>query len=90
MATSRSRITFRVVLAILVIVGIFYLFRPLYWKISATVQDIRHNKQTVSGGLSKIVYEAQKSVGNWYYHDESDSGTNRKSAARKILRQVFY
>ncbi|CAL5413243.1 unnamed protein product [Camellia sinensis] len=91
MATTRARVTFRIVLAVLLIVAFFYLCRPLYWKISATVQDIRENKQTVSGGISQIVLEAQKSVG--WYRDESDSGLHeydRKALAvnaRRILRQ---
>ncbi|XP_057468736.1 uncharacterized protein LOC130757940 [Actinidia eriantha] len=93
MATTRARVTFRIVLAVLVIVAFFYVFRPLYWKISATVVEIRQNKQTVTGGISQIVYEAQKSVG--WYHDEFDSGLsddNRKASrgtTRRILRQVL-
>ncbi|XAR57149.1 hypothetical protein NMG60_11025187 [Bertholletia excelsa] len=91
MASARARVTFRVVLAILVIVGLFYIFRPLYWKISATVQDIRENKQTVSGGISQIVYEAQKSVG-WYRNGANSGPRNQKVAAmttRRILGQVL-
>ncbi|GFZ14072.1 hypothetical protein Acr_24g0002620 [Actinidia rufa] len=93
MATTRARVTFRIVLAVLVIVAFCYLFRPLYWKISATVLEIRQNRQTVTGGISQIVYEAQKSVG--WYHDEFDSGqsdVNRKTTAgtaRRILRQIW-
>ncbi|KAI8003652.1 hypothetical protein LOK49_LG08G03096 [Camellia lanceoleosa] len=84
MATTSARVTFRIVLAVLLIVAFFYLCRPLYWKISATVQDIR---------ISQIVLEAQKSVG-WYRY-ESDSGLHeydRKALAvnpRRILRQVL-
>nr|GMD79050.1 uncharacterized protein LOC109176218 isoform X1 [Ipomoea batatas] len=80
MASLTSRITFRLVLAILIILALYYVGRPLYWKISATVHDIRHNKQT----------EAQRSVG--WFHDESDSGVHvdRKSAAarRLLVRQI--
>lgn len=79
MASSTSRIVFRIVMAALVLFILFYIGRPLYWKISATVHDIRNNKQTVRQGLSQIVMEAQKSVG--WYHDEAYSGlhaTNRK------------
>lgn len=47
-----GKMTFRVVIAILVVLLLYYVGRPLYWKISATVHDIRHNKQTVSGGIS--------------------------------------
>nr|GLL43759.1 uncharacterized protein LOC109176218 isoform X2 [Ipomoea trifida] len=90
MASLTSRITFRLVLAILIILALYYVGRPLYWKISATVHDIRHNKQTVSGGFSQIVQEAQRSVG--WFHDESDSGVHvdRKSAAaRRLLVRQF-
>uniref|UniRef100_A0A2P2KQY6 Uncharacterized protein n=1 Tax=Rhizophora mucronata TaxID=61149 RepID=A0A2P2KQY6_RHIMU len=72
MASGTSRIAFRLVILILVITVLFYLGRPLYWKISATVQEIRENKRTVKQGISQIVYEAQKSVG--WFHDESDYG----------------
>ncbi|KAK3039038.1 hypothetical protein RJ639_027523 [Escallonia herrerae] len=87
MASPTARVTFRIVLAIIAILLVFYAGRPLYWKISATIHDIRQNKQTVRGGISQIVYEAQKSVG--WFHDESDSGLGdgRKAAAvaRKLL-----
>ncbi|OIW00041.1 hypothetical protein TanjilG_26378 [Lupinus angustifolius] len=61
-----SRIVFRIVMVALVLMAIFYMARPLYWKISATIHDIRNNKQTIRQGLSQIVIEAQKSVG-WYH-----------------------
>ncbi|XP_019181219.1 PREDICTED: uncharacterized protein LOC109176218 isoform X1 [Ipomoea nil] len=86
MASQTSRLTFRVLLGILVILALYYVGRPLYWKISATVHDIRHNKQTVSGGFSQIVQEAQRSVG--WFHDESDSGVHvdqKSAAARRLL-----
>ncbi|KAA8527514.1 hypothetical protein F0562_034771 [Nyssa sinensis] len=94
MASSTARTSFRIGLAILVILVLFYVGRPLYWKISATVHEIRQNKQTVRGGISQIVLEAQKSVG--WFHDESDSGVgdNRSvrktgaATARRIIRQV--
>ncbi|GMN46520.1 hypothetical protein TIFTF001_015688 [Ficus carica] len=47
MASSTAKVTFRVVMAVLVVLLFFYVGRPLYWKISATVHDIRQNKQTV-------------------------------------------
>ncbi|KAA3456163.1 Low-density receptor-like protein [Gossypium australe] len=65
MASSTSKLAFRIVLAALILLALFYVGRPLYWKISATVHDIRHNKQT-------IMLEAQRSVG--WFNDESDSG----------------
>ncbi|PPS16650.1 hypothetical protein GOBAR_AA03941 [Gossypium barbadense] len=46
MASSTSKLAFRIVLAALILLALFYVCRPLYWKISATVHDIRHNKQT--------------------------------------------
>ncbi|XP_010492923.1 PREDICTED: uncharacterized protein LOC104770227 [Camelina sativa] len=70
---SSARIWFRIVILIGLMVVLFYVGRPLYWKISATIHDIRHNKQSVREGISQIVQEAQRSVG-WYHHDESDSG----------------
>ncbi|KAI9113245.1 hypothetical protein K1719_015770 [Acacia pycnantha] len=60
--------------------------RPLYWKISATIHDIRHNKQTVREGLSHIVMEAQRSVG--WYNDEFDSGV--RATTRKLLLDQVY
>ncbi|XVF62706.1 hypothetical protein PTKIN_Ptkin09bG0029500 [Pterospermum kingtungense] len=86
MASATSRITFRVVIVVLLLLGLFYVGRPLYWKISATIHDIRHNKQTVQQGISEIMHEAQKSVG--WFHDESDSGIREdrsKQAARRLL-----
>ncbi|XP_051127931.1 uncharacterized protein LOC127249252 [Andrographis paniculata] len=81
MASPTAKVTFRFLLAAAVLLALFYIGRPLYWKISATVHDIRHNKQTVSEGISQIVLEAQKTVG--WFHDESDSGKreDRRSAA---------
>ncbi|VVB15132.1 unnamed protein product [Arabis nemorensis] len=85
-----TRIWFRTVIVIGLMVVLFYVGRPLYWKISATIHDIRHNKQSVREGISQIVQEAQRSVG--WYHDESDSGfrevRNKKSgvaASRRLL-----
>ncbi|CAE6109293.1 unnamed protein product [Arabidopsis arenosa] len=72
-------------------VVLFYVGRPLYWKISATIHDIRHNKQSVREGISQIVHEAQRSVG--WYHDESDSGFreghNKKSGVAVSRRLLF-
>ncbi|KAK7264569.1 hypothetical protein RJT34_32178 [Clitoria ternatea] len=93
MGSGRSRMVFRILIGSVVLLLLFYIGRPLYWKISATVHDIRNNKQTVRQGLSQIVMEAQKSVG--WYHDESDSGiraTNRKLLLllHKPLSSPFY
>ncbi|XP_020227624.1 uncharacterized protein LOC109808870 [Cajanus cajan] len=81
MGSPTSRFVFRIAMVVLLLLLLFYIGRPLYWKISATVHDIRNNKQTVRQGLSQIVMEAQKSVG--WYHDESDSGV--RSNTRKLL-----
>ncbi|KAG2727307.1 hypothetical protein I3843_01G146800 [Carya illinoinensis] len=81
MASSTAKVSFRVIMVVLLLLLLFYVGRPLYWKISATIHDIRHNKQTVKQGLSQIVLEAQKSVG--WYHDESDSGVQEERAGSK-------
>ncbi|KAJ6430683.1 hypothetical protein OIU84_021969 [Salix udensis] len=83
MASAATRVTFRVVVGILAILVLFYVGRPLYWKISATVQEIRENKRTVKQGISQIVFEAQKSVG--WFHDESDSGVRQNRRLRSIF-----
>ncbi|KAL5782414.1 hypothetical protein ACOSP7_007443 [Xanthoceras sorbifolium] len=88
MATSSAaRLSFRIAMAVVVILVLFYVGRPLYWKISATVHEIRQNKQTVKQGISQIVYEAQKSVGWW--HDEADSGDDNRGrkfgGSRRLL-----
>jgi hypothetical protein len=41
-------------MAILLILVLFYVGRPLYWKISATIHDIRNNKQTVKQGMQSL------------------------------------
>ncbi|MCL7043502.1 hypothetical protein MKW94_016658 [Papaver nudicaule] len=90
MVSSRVRVSVRVFFILLLLAVIFYAGRPLYWKISATIHEIRENRQTVQQGISQIVYEAQKSVG--WFHDESDSGfedVNKSgliTTARRILR----
>ncbi|GLU08297.1 hypothetical protein SLE2022_252170 [Rubroshorea leprosula] len=88
MASSMVRFTFRIVLVVLLLLFLFYVGRPLYWKISATIHEIRQNKQTVRQGISQIVQEAQRSVG--WYNGESDSGFRaRKQTARKLLLKVL-
>ncbi|XP_021291897.1 uncharacterized protein LOC110422351 [Herrania umbratica] len=89
MASPTAKIAFRIVIGVLLVLALFYVGRPLYWKISATVHDIRHNKQTVQQGISQIMHEAQKSVG--WFHDESDSGVpeDRKQASRRLLFKVL-
>ncbi|KAI9195974.1 hypothetical protein LWI28_019898 [Acer negundo] len=89
MATSSTaRLSFRLAMAVIVILVLFYVGRPLYWKISATVHEIRQNKQTVKQGISQIVYEAQKSVGWW--HDESDSGDDQRLKKVGVSRRLLF
>ncbi|XP_073050307.1 uncharacterized protein [Primulina eburnea] len=91
MASRSVKLTFRLILAVVAVMVLYYVGRPLYWKISATIHDVRDNKQTVSGGISQIVQEAQKSVG--WFHDESDSGLQEDkkslSARRFLLGKVL-
>ncbi|KAL6188665.1 hypothetical protein ACLB2K_040056 [Fragaria x ananassa] len=82
MASPTARITFRVVMVALAVLVLFYMGRPLYWKISATIHEIRENRQTVKQGLSQIVLEAQRTVG--WYHDESDSGVREDWVRKKV------
>ncbi|KAL6185908.1 hypothetical protein ACLB2K_042030 [Fragaria x ananassa] len=82
MASPTARITFRVVMVALAVLVLFYMGRPLYWKISATIHEIRENRQTVKQGLSQIVLEAQRTVG--WYHDESDSGVREDRVGKKV------
>lgn len=60
MASSTAKVSFRVVMVILLLLVLFYVGRPLYWKISATVHDIRHNKQTVKQGTPLSLFLNQK------------------------------
>ncbi|GMY27605.1 Low-density receptor-like protein [Fagus crenata] len=89
MASSTAKVTFRIAMVVLLLLVLFYVGRPLYWKISATVHDIRNNKQTVKQGLSQIVLEAQKTVG--WYHDESDPGVqeDRAATARRFISKIL-
>ncbi|XP_068660864.1 uncharacterized protein [Aristolochia californica] len=88
MASTAGRIIFRVVLLLFLLFVAFYFGRPLYWKVSATFQEIREKKQTVKEGLWQTVLDAQRSVG--WLNDESDPGVvdERRSgkANRRILR----
>ncbi|CAH2072406.1 unnamed protein product [Thlaspi arvense] len=88
---SSTRIWFRIMIMIAVMVVLFYVGRPLYWKISATIHDIRHNKQSVREGLSQIVHDAQRSVG--WYHDESVSEFGEVRSTRSGVaasRKLFF
>ncbi|PIA44674.1 hypothetical protein AQUCO_01700344v1 [Aquilegia coerulea] len=75
----------RTVFIVVVILTAFYVGRPLYWKLSATIQEIRENKTTVTQGISHFVHEARKSVG--WINDESYTGSG-VAVSRRILRLV--
>ncbi|KAL2632359.1 hypothetical protein R1flu_017045 [Riccia fluitans] len=63
---SVARIGFRLAIVIGLCVAAFYLGRPLYWKLSATMQEIREKDYTheaVKKGFSELMAEAQRSVG---------------------------
>ncbi|XP_042517362.1 uncharacterized protein LOC122091461 [Macadamia integrifolia] len=91
MASSAAKVSCRAVSVILLLVVAFYVGRPLYWKLSATIHEIREKRQTVKEGISQFVLEARKSVG--WVHDESDSGFSgdrgrskaRVASTRRIL-----
>lgn len=50
MAASQARIALRVFFAAALLLAAYYIGRPLYWKISATVHEIRERRQTVRQG----------------------------------------
>lgn len=59
-SSLKTRIWFRTVILISLTVVLFYVGRPLYWKISATIHDIRHNKQSVREGKTQSL-----SISRW-------------------------
>ncbi|KAF9618270.1 hypothetical protein IFM89_000905 [Coptis chinensis] len=79
------KVSLRTTFIILLILVAFYVGRPLYWKLSATIQEIRENKTSVTQGISQFVFEARKSVG--WIHDESDSSAGVVTS-RRILRYI--
>ncbi|THU55953.1 hypothetical protein C4D60_Mb11t12090 [Musa balbisiana] len=90
-----ARVWLRLAVAFLFLLAAFYVGRPLYWKLSATIHEVREKRKSVKDGgglpfrISQFVLEAQKSVG--WVHDESDSGAgdDRKAStatSRRILR----
>ncbi|KAF5182898.1 Low-density receptor-like protein [Thalictrum thalictroides] len=82
---SSSSTAIRTALIFLVILAAFYICRPLYWKLSATIQEIRENKTTFTQGISQFVHEARRSVG--WINDESHTGPG-VAISRRILRFV--
>lgn len=55
MASKTSKIALRIAVLVLVLFLLFFFGRPLYWKISATFHDIRHDNQTVTQGIYYII-----------------------------------
>ncbi|OVA04393.1 hypothetical protein BVC80_1395g113 [Macleaya cordata] len=82
MVSSTARVSCRLVFGILILLAAFYIGRPLYWKLSATIQEIRENKTTVKQGISQFVQDAQRSIG--WIRDESNSGFNEDRRGRKV------
>jgi len=75
MASQATRMGLRLALFILICVLAFYVGRPLYWKLSATLHEVReknYDPKAVKEGFSQLMYSAQKSVG--WFHDEADAG----------------
>ncbi|XP_078435444.1 low-density receptor-like protein [Wolffia australiana] len=66
------RVSISVGAALVGVVLAVYMGLPLYWKLCATVQEIRERRASISTGISQLVIDARRSVG-WFY-DESDSG----------------
>ncbi|KAL3695259.1 hypothetical protein R1sor_009335 [Riccia sorocarpa] len=61
-----ARIGFRLAVVVGLCVAGFYLGRPLYWKLSATLQEIKekdYTQEAVKKGFSELMAEAQRSVG---------------------------
>ncbi|XP_073108709.1 uncharacterized protein [Elaeis guineensis] len=90
MVSSAARVSLRVAAIVAILLVAFYVGRPLYWKLSATIHEIREKRQTVKEGISQFVLEAQRTVG--WVHDESDSGSDvdRKasvSTSRRFIRK---
>ncbi|KAJ8766335.1 hypothetical protein K2173_022394 [Erythroxylum novogranatense] len=65
MASTTAKIVFRLVAMALLFMLLFYIGRPLYWKISATVQEIRENKRTVKQGLSFSFFNIWNGIYVW-------------------------
>nr|ABK23943.1 unknown [Picea sitchensis] len=96
MASQASRVGLRLALVVLICVLAFYVGRPLYWKLSATLHEVReknYDPQAMKEGISQLVYSAQRSVG--WFHDESDAGVIEQPAKKpakktdKIKRMNF-
>lgn len=52
MASSTARLSLRLAAALLLLLAAFYIGRPLYWKLAATIHEIRQNRQSVKQGTT--------------------------------------
>ncbi|KAH9296903.1 hypothetical protein KI387_028585 [Taxus chinensis] len=87
MSSQASRVGLRVAAAILICLVAFYVGRPLYWKLSATLQEVReknYDANTVRDGIAHLMHSAQKRVG--WINDESDAGVNEQ-AMKKLAKK---
>eukprot|EP01018_Ginkgo_biloba_P039843 Gb_21606 [translate_table: standard] len=85
MASTAARVGLRLAVIVLICVLAFYVGRPLYWKLSASLQEVREKNY----GLSQLMHSARKSVG--WIHDESDAGVVDGSTGKvvKVRRANF-
>ncbi|KAG8483251.1 hypothetical protein CXB51_022191 [Gossypium anomalum] len=87
MASSTSKLAFRIVLAALILLALFYV-GP-----SALLEDLRHRPRhppQQTNRISQIMLEAQRSVG--WFNDEADSGIHEnrgKQASRRLKFRVL-
>lgn len=84
MASRSVKLIFRLLLAAAAVMALYYVGRPLYWKISATVHEIRHNKQTVSGGFTSSLF-----LCDFWLSNECVLELNLKFISLWVLNQSF-
>jgi hypothetical protein len=98
MASAIARVSFRIIMAVLLLLVLFYVGRPLYWKVSATIHDIRNNKQTVKQGMQSLPLSILTSIsplsclkrfvlvvlGPRSFPDRSGSPENRRMVPRRV------
>lgn len=77
MVSSTSRVLFRLILGLLILLTAFYIGRPLYWKISATIHEIQENRTTIKQGLclslSLFLFQFVCSSNFFFYFSEIES-----------------
>ncbi|KAK9086614.1 hypothetical protein Syun_029009 [Stephania yunnanensis] len=88
-SSSTARVPIRVAFALLIVLAIFYVGRPLYWKLSATVHEIREKKTTVKEGISQFVMEARRSVG-WGQGELEVGDESGKSSGIATARRILW